>query len=119
MDQGCNPRIHGEEVQGAGVCPGRLTLEPLPCPGPETPSSLRGLLLDVGNVGRWGIIEGMPHFKRKRDVQTGECLNSPRELKSHSPFDQPTLNTTREKGVHKWQTRKDHLLTLGKIDRKG
>ena len=32
------PRLHGEEVQGAEVCLYRLTLEPLPSPGPETPS---------------------------------------------------------------------------------
>ena len=31
-----------------------------PSPGPGTPSQLRGLvqLINVGNVGRWGIIEG-------------------------------------------------------------
>ena len=57
---GMQTQTHGEEVQGAEVCLDRLTLEPLPTPGPETPSSLRGLvqLLHVGNVGRWGIIEG-------------------------------------------------------------
>ena len=47
----------------------------------------------------------MPHFKRRRAVQTGECLNSPRESKRHSPVSQPTLNTTREKGVHKLATK--------------
>ena len=36
--QGCKPKTHGEEVQGAEVCLGRPTLEPLPSPGPETPS---------------------------------------------------------------------------------
>ena len=39
------------------VCLGRLTLEPLPSLGPETPRELV-ILLDVGNVGRWGTIEG-------------------------------------------------------------
>ena len=48
----------------------------------------------------------MPHFKRRRAVQTGECLNSPRDSKRHSPVSQPTLNTTREKGVHKLATKK-------------
>ena len=47
----------------------------------------------------------MPHFKRRRAVQTGECLNSPRESKRHSPVSQATLNTTREKGVHKLATK--------------
>ena len=48
----------------------------------------------------------MPHFKRKRAVQTGECLNSPRELERHSPSDQPTLNITAEKGANKLADRK-------------
>ena len=38
VDQGCIPKLHGEEVQGAEVCLGRLTLEPLPSPGPGTPT---------------------------------------------------------------------------------
>ena len=44
----------------AEVCLGRLNLEPLPSPGPGTPSYLRGLvpLISAGNVERWGIIEG-------------------------------------------------------------
>ena len=41
----------------------------------------------------------MPHFKRKRAVQTGECLNSPKGLESHSPSEQPTLDSTTEKGA--------------------
>ena len=49
----------------------------------------------------------MPHFKRRRAVQTGECLNSPRDSKRHSPVSQLTLNTTREKGVHKLATKKN------------
>ena len=48
----------------------------------------------------------MSHFKRKRAVQTGECLNSPRELNRHSPVEQSTLNITREKGVHKLANKK-------------
>ena len=43
----------------------------------------------------------MPHFKRKRAVQTGECLNSPKGLERHSPSDQSTLNVTAEKGANK------------------
>ena len=38
VGQGCIPKLHGEEVQEAEVCLGRLTLEPLPSPGPGTPS---------------------------------------------------------------------------------
>ena len=48
----------------------------------------------------------MAHFKRKRTVQTGDCLNSPRELKRHSPVDQPILNITVEKGAHKLANKK-------------
>ena len=48
----------------------------------------------------------MSHFKRKGAVQTGECLNNPKELNRHSPVDQPTLDITREKGVHKLATKK-------------
>ena len=43
----------------------------------------------------------MPHFKRKRVVQTGECLNSPKGLERNSPSDQPTIDTTAEKGANK------------------
>ena len=43
----------------------------------------------------------MPHFKRKRAVQTEECLNSPKGLERHSPSDQSTLNATAEKGANK------------------
>ena len=39
----------------------------------------------------------MPHFKRQRAVQTGECLNSPKGLERHSPSDQSILNATAEK----------------------
>ena len=41
----------------------------------------------------------MSHFKRKRAVQKGECLNSPKGLERHSPPDQPTLDSTIEKGA--------------------
>ena len=50
-----------------------------------------------------------PNFKRRRAVQTGECLNSPRDSKRHSPVSQPTLNTTREKGAHKLATKKKNI----------
>ena len=43
----------------------------------------------------------MSHFKRKRAVQKGECLNSPKGLERHSPPDQPTLDYTIEKGAEK------------------
>ena len=43
----------------------------------------------------------MPHFKRQRAVQTGECLNSPKGLEGHSPSDQSILNATAEKGANK------------------
>ena len=43
----------------------------------------------------------MPHFKRKRAVQPGECLNSPKGLERHFPSDQSTLNATAEKGANK------------------
>ena len=43
----------------------------------------------------------MPHFKRQRAVQTGECLNSPKGLERHSPSDQSILNATAEKGANK------------------
>ena len=43
----------------------------------------------------------MPHFKRKRAVQRGECLNSPKGLERHSPSDQSTLNANAEKGANK------------------
>ena len=33
----------------------------------------------------------MSHFKRQRDVQRGECLNSPDGLEGHSPTVQPTV----------------------------
>ena len=39
----------------------------------------------------------MPHFKRKRAVQKGECLNSPRSLESHSPVDQLIIETFTER----------------------
>ena len=43
----------------------------------------------------------MPHFKRKRAVQKGECLNSPRSLESHSPVDQPIIETSTEKEANR------------------
>ena len=52
----------------------------------------------------WGggaLQKGMPHFKRKRAVQTGECLNSPKGLEMHFPSDQPTIDNTAEKGANK------------------
>ena len=43
----------------------------------------------------------MPHFKRKRAVQTGECLNSPKGLERHSTSEQPPSNSTTEKGAER------------------
>ena len=43
----------------------------------------------------------MPHFKRKRAVQRGECLNSPKGLERHSPSVQPTVDSTSEKGAER------------------
>ena len=39
----------------------------------------------------------MPHFKRKRAVQKGECFNSPVSLQRHSAVDQPIIETSTEK----------------------
>ena len=39
----------------------------------------------------------MAHFKRKRAVQRGECLNSPDGLERHSPSVQPTVDSTSQK----------------------
>ena len=50
-------------------------------------------------LAMWGVgtlLKGMHHFKRKRAVQTGECLNTPKGLERLSPADQPT---TIEKGA--------------------
>ena len=58
----------------------------------------------------WGggaLYKGMPHFKRKMAVQTGECLNSPMELERHSPSDQPTIDNTAEKGANKLAGKKN------------
>ena len=52
----------------------------------------------------WGggaLQKGMPHFKRQRAVQTGECLNSPKGLERHSPSDQSILKTSAEEGADK------------------
>ena len=43
----------------------------------------------------------MPHFKRKRAVQTGEYLNSPKGLERHSPYEQSILDSTIEMGAEK------------------
>ena len=48
----------------------------------------------------------MSHFKRKRAVQKGECLNSPKGLERHSPIEQSTLTSTIEKGAEKLVDRK-------------
>ena len=61
-------------------------------------------------LGMWSggaLQKGMPHFKRKRAVQTGECLNSPKGLERHSPSEQPTLDSTIEKGTEKLVDKKN------------
>ena len=57
--------------------------------------------LNVGNVGKWDITDVNAHFKRKRAVQTGECLNSPDGLERHSPSEQTTMDSTTEKGAER------------------
>ena len=54
----------------------------------------------------------MPHFKRKRAVQTGECLNSPKGQERHSPSDQSTLTATAEKGANKLADRNKSSIDL-------
>ena len=49
----------------------------------------------------------MPHFKRKRAVQKGECLNSPTSLESHSPVDQPIIETSTEKEANRLAHKKN------------
>ena len=62
----------------------------------------------------------MPHFKRQRAVQRGECLNSPKGLERHSPSDQSILNTTAEKGANKLSDRnKSSIDPWARYDRKG
>ena len=43
----------------------------------------------------------MPHFKRTRAVPKGECFNSPMSLESHSPVDQPSIETSEEKEANR------------------
>ena len=49
----------------------------------------------------------MPHFKRKRAVPKGECFNSPISLESHSPVDQPSIETSVEKEANRLAQRKN------------
>ena len=49
----------------------------------------------------------MPHFKRKRAVQKGECFNSPISLESHSPVDQPIIETSTEKEANRLAHKKN------------
>ena len=49
----------------------------------------------------------MSHFKRKRAVQKGKCLNSPKGLERHSPPAQLTLDSTIEKGAEKLVDKRD------------
>ena len=49
----------------------------------------------------------MPHFKRTRAVPKGECFNSPISLESHSPVDQPSIETSVEKEANRLAQRKN------------
>ena len=49
----------------------------------------------------------MPHFKRKRAVPQGECFNSPISLESHSPVDQPSIETSTEKEANRLAHKKN------------
>ena len=57
--------------------------------------------LNVGIVEKWNITDVNAHYKRKRAVQTGECLNSPNGLERHSPSEQPSIDSTIEKGAER------------------
>ena len=53
-------------------------------------------------LAMWGVGHyrcECPTLKEKRAVQTGECLNSPDRLERHSPSEQPTMDSTTEKGT--------------------
>ena len=50
----------------------------------------------------------MPHFKRKRAVQTGECLNGPKGLERHS--EQTTLDSTIKKGAERLVDKKNSYI---------
>ena len=49
----------------------------------------------------------MPYFKRTRAVPKGECFNSPISLESHSPDDQPSIETSVEKEANRLAQRKN------------
>ena len=52
-----------------------------------------------GEVGHYRC--ECPTLKEKKTVQTGECLNSPVGLERHSPSEQPTIDSTSEKGAER------------------
>ena len=52
----------------------------------------------------------MPHFKRQRAVQKGECLNSPKGLERHSPSEPATLDSTTEKGAERLVDKKNSYI---------
>ena len=54
----------------------------------------------------------MPHIKRKRAVQTGECLNSPDGLERHSPSEETTMDSTTEKGAERLVDKKNSYIDL-------
>ena len=43
--------------------------------------------------------EGLPHFKRQRAVSRGECLNSPKGLRRHSPSEPPKARANASNGT--------------------
>ena len=49
----------------------------------------------------------MSHFKRQRAVPKGECFNSPINLESHPPVDQPITETSIEKEANRLAHKKN------------
>ena len=59
-----------------------------------------------GKLGH--IKKGVPHFKRSGAVPKGECFNSPVSLESHSPVEQPNLETSEKEEAHKLAQEKNN-----------
>ena len=71
-----------------------------------------------GKVGHYR--RECPTLKRKRAVPKGECFKSPISLESHSPVDQPCIETSTEKEANRLGHKKNISNNpKGKIDRKG
>ena len=50
----------------------------------------------MGNIKR-----DCPTLNETRAVPEGECINSPMSLESHSPVEQPSIDTSKEKEAEK------------------